>query len=94
MPRILEGGPAAPPPVQPHTALLRQGLDESLPQPYFIFEEEVPRAGTIAMLSYERTRWSDGRVFVWLRVRRQTGRGEGSSGLRFDEIIDVPEQSA
>jgi hypothetical protein len=91
MPRILEGGPAAPPPVQPHTALLRQGLDESVPQPYFVFEEEVPRAGAIAMLSYERTRWSDGRVFVWLRVRRQTGRGEGSSGLRFDEIIDLPE---
>ena len=33
---------------------------------------------------------TDGRVYTWLRVRRQTGRGEGSSGLGFDELINVP----
>jgi hypothetical protein len=92
MPRVLQGGSAAPPPVRPRTALLRQGLDQAPPQSYFIHEEEVPRAGAIVLQSYERTRWSDGRVFVWLRVRRQTGRGEGSSGLRYDEIIDVPHE--
>jgi hypothetical protein len=26
-------------------------------------------------------------------VRKQTGRGEGSSGLAFDRIIDIPPQS-
>jgi hypothetical protein len=89
MPRIFEGDPALPQSVQPRTVLLRQGLDLNPQQPYFLHEEEVPRAGTRALQSFERTRWSDGRVFVWLRVRRQTGRGEGSSGLRFDELVDV-----
>jgi hypothetical protein len=40
--------------------------------------------------AFQRTRWTDGSVFTWLRVRRRTGRGEGSSGLAFDELVDVP----
>jgi hypothetical protein len=86
MPRILEGDPNPPQKVQPRTALMRQGLDLAPPQSYFVYEEEVPRAGARILQSFERTRWSDGRVYVWQRVRRQVGRGEGSSGLRFDEI--------
>ena len=72
---------------------LRQGLDLAPPQPYFVFEEEVPRAGTRLIQAFERTRWADGRVYTWLRVRRQTGRGEGSSGLGFDKLINVPVKS-
>jgi hypothetical protein len=90
LPRILAGDPNPPQKVQPRTVLLREGLDRTPPQPYFVHEEEVPRAGARVLQSFERTRWSDGRVYVWLRVRRQTGRGEGSSGLQFDEIADVP----
>lgn len=90
MPRILEGDPNPPVKVQPRTALLRQGLDQAPAQTYVIHEEEVPRAGARLFQAYERTRWSDGRVHVWLRVVRQTGRGEGSSGLRFDELVDAP----
>jgi hypothetical protein len=90
LPRILEGDPDPPVKVQPRTVLLREGLDRTPAKQYFVFEEEVPRAGTRLMQTYQRTRWSDGRVYTWLRVRRQTGRGEGSSGLRFDELIDVP----
>jgi hypothetical protein len=90
MPRILEGDPNPPVKVQPRTALLRQGLDQVPAQTYFIHEEEVPRAGARLFQAFERTRWTDGRVYVWLRVVRQTGRGEGSSGLRFDELVDSP----
>ena len=90
MPRILEGDPNPPVKVQPRTALLRQGLDDTPPQTYFIHEEEVPRTGTRLFEAFERSRWTDGRVHVWLRVVRQTGRGEGSSGLRFDELVDAP----
>ena len=39
--------------------------------------------------SFQRTRWRDGRAWVWLGVRKQTGRGEGSSGLAFDRIVDI-----
>jgi hypothetical protein len=49
-----------------------------------IGDEEVPREGTRLLRDYAMTRWTNGRVFVWGRKRRETGRGEGSSGLRFD----------
>ncbi|MGZ3247991.1 MAG: hypothetical protein ACXU61_13050, partial [Croceibacterium sp.] len=90
LPRILDGDPDPPAKVQPRTVLLREGLDRVPAETYFVFEEEVPRAGARLMQAFERTRWTDGRVHTWLRVRRQTGRGEGSSGLGFDKLIDVP----
>jgi hypothetical protein len=90
LPRILEGDPDPPVKVQPRTMLMRQGLDAVPPQPYLLHEEEVSRAGTRVTQAYQRTRWTDGRVYTWLRVRRQTGRGEGSSGLAFDQIAPVP----
>jgi hypothetical protein len=86
LPRILEGDPNPPVKVQPRTMLLRQGLDQAPPQPYLVHEEEISRAGTRLTQAYQRTRAPDGRVYTWLRVRRQTGRGEGSSGLAFDQI--------
>ena len=86
MPRILEGDPNPPVKVRPRTALLRHGLDNDPPQPYYIHEEEVPRSGTTVTLAYRRTRWSDGRPVVWLGARRQTGRGEALSRLAFDYL--------
>jgi hypothetical protein len=89
--RILEGDTDPKPArVQPRTTLLREGLDEPSARSYFIHEEEVPRAGARLMQCFERTRWTGGQVYTWLRVKRQTGRGEGSSGLAFDQIVDVP----
>jgi hypothetical protein len=87
LPRILEGDPKPPAEkVRPRTTLLRFGL----PKAYFVHEEEVPRAGAVVSQSYQRTRWIGGAVFTWLGVRKQTGRGEGSSGLAFDQIIAKP----
>lgn len=86
--RIIEGDPADALPVRPRTSLLRHGLDEA--QSYFVHEEEVPRAGIRVTQSFQRTRWRDGRACVWLGVRKRIGRGEGSSGLAFDCIKDVP----
>ncbi len=54
--------------------------------PWFVNEEEVPFAGTIITRSYQRARWYDGRTYVWIGRRRETGRGVGSSNLRFDQI--------
>jgi hypothetical protein len=88
MPRVIEGAPATR--VRPRTSLLRTGLDQPVPQPYFVSEEEVPRAGADLTLGYQRTRWLDGKVYVWSGVRKQAGRGEGSSGLAFDRLVDVP----
>ncbi|HTI12873.1 MAG TPA: hypothetical protein VL832_30115 [Puia sp.] len=87
MPRILENDPdPTPDKVRPRTSLLQEGLADKLP--YFIPEEEVPRSGILVSQSFKRTRWANGKVFVWYGARKTTGRGEGSSGLGFDRIVD------
>jgi hypothetical protein len=91
--RIIEGDPNVPVPVEPRTSLLRVGLDTVPKTSYFLHEEEVPRSGVLVTQRFQRTRWRDGRSWLWLGVRKQTGRGEGSSGLAFDQIIDVPPAS-
>lgn len=92
MPRILEGDPEKPRKVKPRTTLLREGLDEETVEAYFLQEEEVSRAGVKVSLSFQRTRWYGGRVVNWLGVRKQTGRGEGNSGLAYDQLRDVKKE--
>jgi hypothetical protein len=88
MPRLLEGDPDKPVKIRPRTNLLREGLDRLPAAAYFVHEEEVPRAGVRVSQSFQRTRYYNGRVVTWLGVRKQTGRGEGSSGLAFDRIVE------
>ena len=83
--RILTGDPDKPEKVRPRTTLLRQGLEAK--QPYYLHEEEVPRAGVVVTQRYQRTRWRNGRTWVWVGVRKQTGRGEAHSGLAFDRLV-------
>lgn len=59
---------------------------------YFIEEEEVPRAGRIVTRAFQRARWHDGKTFLWIGRRSETGRGEGSSGLTFDHILERGER--
>ena len=76
--RIMEGDPdPTPEPVRPRTSLLRPGLEADPQVGYLLHEEEVSRAGVRVTQGFQRTRWSDGRAWVWLGVRKQTGRGEG-----------------
>lgn len=85
--RAIEGDPLGPQRVRPRTQLLRNGLDEA--KPYFLFEEEVPRAGARVFKAFRRTRTKGGRVITWLGARKRTGRGESSSGLAFDQLRPV-----
>jgi len=50
-----------------------------------LFDEEVPREGVKVTRQFERTRWIGGSTLLWVGLRKQVGRGEGSSALRFDE---------
>jgi hypothetical protein len=68
-----------------------RGAILSGPSPYYVNEEEAPRGGKIATRAFERARWLDGRSFVWIGRRVTTGRGEGSSGLAFDQIVELKE---
>ncbi|HEX7312646.1 MAG TPA: hypothetical protein VF297_01925 [Pyrinomonadaceae bacterium] len=51
-----------------------------------INEEEVPREGARVTRGYQFTRWLNGASLLWVGRRKQPGRGEGSSGLRFDTV--------
>ncbi|MCM0667732.1 hypothetical protein [Flavobacterium tyrosinilyticum] len=88
--RIIEKDQETPKKIKPQSSILREGLDEiPKPLPYYIHEEEIPRAGVKVSQSFQRTRWLNGEVFVWLGMKKKIGRGEGSSNLAFDQIKDV-----
>ena len=70
-----EGGTTLPAPVG---RILEPGT------PLSLFEEEVPRAGARITRAWQLARWTDGSTHLWVGRRKQPGRGEGSSGLRFD----------
>ena len=68
---------------------LGQVLTED-PPPYYISEEEIPRSGVIVTRSFKRARWFDGQTYLWLGRTKVTGKGEGWSNLKFDQIRDIP----
>jgi hypothetical protein len=55
-------------------------------RPLAIFEEEIPREGLRVTRSWQLARWHDGSTHLWIGRQKQIGRGEGSSGLRFDSV--------
>ena len=60
--------------------LQRAGLD-----PYRVREEAVPRTGLKVTREVVRSRWLAGETHLWIARRKTAGRGEGASGLRYDE---------
>jgi hypothetical protein len=74
----------------PDQPLESSGVILRVPGAYFLAEEEVPRAGRIVNRAFKRARWFDGTTFLWVGRRSTTGRGEGSSGLVFDQIEETP----
>jgi len=51
-----------------------------------IFEEEIPREGIRVIRHYQLARWHDGSTHLWIGRTKKIGRGEGSSGLKFDTL--------
>jgi hypothetical protein len=71
--------------VLPRSLLLtEQGLGEM--DAMDIHEEEVPREGMVVKTTFQRVRWYSGKTYLWMGRRKTAGRGEGSSGLRFDKL--------
>ena len=79
VPRAIPGDPMSPAPVRPRTELACEGP----PQDNRIFcrTKRCLAAGHACLQFFRRARWHDGGVHVWLAARRESGRGEGSSGL-------------
>jgi hypothetical protein len=72
--------------VHPRGALLRSDLTRPVEtEPALrIAEEEIPRDGAVVTRAFQYARWFGGRSYLWLGRAKRTGRGEGSSGLRYD----------
>jgi hypothetical protein len=68
-------------PIRPRGHLLAPAAPDA---EVILREEEVPREGARVTRAYQLARWFDGTTFLWLGRRKAVGRGEGSSGLRFD----------
>jgi hypothetical protein len=58
----------------------------------WLHEEEVPRSGAQVTRSWQYARWHDGSRHLWQARRKTSGRGEGSSGLRFDRLENPEEE--
>ena len=86
LPRLVRGFEARR--IRPQTSLLSKGIEADHVSAYHIFEEEVPRAGAIVKGRWKRTRWLNGKTFVWFAREKTVGRGEGASQLQFDFLRD------
>ncbi len=62
-------------------------------QPLLLYDEEVPREGVHVTVGRRLARWIDGSTHVWTAYHRSVGRGEGSSGLRFDQAMEPTNRS-
>lgn len=58
-----------------------------------LYGEEVPREGVRISRAYQYTRWTNGQSYLWVGRRNEVGRGEGSSGLVFDQLEQPSEPS-
>jgi hypothetical protein len=53
-----------------------------------LYDEEVPREGARITRQRRLARWSDGSTWLWTGFRNQVGQGEGTSTLRFDQLLE------
>lgn len=71
----------------PRGAILRMDPNAPVATDYLrIDEEEVPRDGIELKRCFNYARDAQGRALLWIGRSKTTGRGEGSSGLRFDVV--------
>jgi hypothetical protein len=81
--QMLRNSPAGEPEPIPALSRLLGSWEDPL---LWLQEHAVPRAGVRVTLTRQRARDARGRTWVWLGKKVRTGRGEGSSGLRFDRV--------
>ncbi len=77
-------------PILAHNVVLPRGsilARDPVAKPNVIYEEEILRGGALVRRTFEQARWFDGSTHTWCGFEKHNGRGEGSSGLAFDQII-------
>jgi hypothetical protein len=63
--------------------------EEKTSKGYFVREEAIPRAGLQVDRHYQRARWVNGETVTWIGRKKKVGKGEGSSGLVFDQLTYI-----
>ncbi|MGB7786919.1 MAG: hypothetical protein WBL27_12525 [Salinimicrobium sp.] len=59
-------------------------------QPVFLLEEqEVTREGITINRRFQRTRWINGKTYVWIGRKKSVGSGEGYANLSFDQLFPI-----
>ncbi len=69
--------------VPPHGTLLAR---DPVARPNVINEEEILRGGAVVRRTFQQARTHDGTTVTWSGRQKLNGRGEGSSGLAFDQV--------
>lgn len=67
-------------------AILARGRILERGRRLIVEDEELPRVGVQATRQHQFARWTNGASLLWVGRRKRAGRGEGSSGLRFDTV--------
>ena len=77
--------------IYPQTSLLRKGLSSgnTVQQVFDIVNHELCREGIQLKLRYNYGRWLNGEIYLWKAIQKETGGGEGSSGLAFDQMVNT-----
>lgn len=72
----------------PRGRLLRARSEGPITEDSLLIEEaEVPRTGAFVERRFNYARTADGRAWLWVGRKKRVGRGEASSGLRFDGAV-------
>jgi hypothetical protein len=58
--------------------------------PYFIDEEILGSSGLLVSRSFQSTRFINGSSWLWIGRKKETGKGEGWSNLKFDQTEYIP----
>ncbi len=74
------------------TTLVRGAKSRILADVTELRDEEVTRSGIRVTIVEQLARWHDGRTFAWRGREKRVGRGEVSSGLRFDAATPAKRQ--
>lgn len=103
---VLQGAMPRVPPLYPvkdvngslileHNVVLPRGSilsRDPVRNPNLINEEEILRGGAVVTRAFQQTRWHGGGTFTWIGRQTKNGRGEGSSGLAFDQVQVSPQK--
>ncbi|MEU5689950.1 hypothetical protein DEJ48_38920 [Streptomyces venezuelae] len=57
--------------------------------PLRVAEQEISATGAVVNRSWQRARWTDGSVHLWVGKRRSAGQGARTSGLRYDVVEEL-----